>query len=130
MPPANPAISPAGTPMPPAISTETTPASRLARAPKITRESTSRPFWSVPIQCAQDGALRIAVQLVAIGSYGATSGANTATSTTKTITTSPNTASLRPRNRRSASRAGLCIRGAAAPGERGRAHAARSRGLI
>ena len=38
--------------MPAAISTDTTPASRLARAPKITRESTSRPFSSVPIQCA------------------------------------------------------------------------------
>ena len=68
MPPAKPANSPAGTPMPAAISTETTPASRLARAPKITRAATSRPFSSVPIQCSALGALRIAVQLVAIGS--------------------------------------------------------------
>ena len=65
--------------MPAAISTETTPASRLARAPKITRVSTSRPFSSVPIQCASDGALRIAVHEVAIGSYGAISGAKIAT---------------------------------------------------
>ena len=78
-PPANPASSPAGTPMPAAISTDTTPASRLARAPNTTRDSTSRPFSSVPIQCASDGALRIAVQLVAIGSYGAISGAKIAT---------------------------------------------------
>ncbi len=56
--------------MPAAISTETTPASKLARAPKITRDRTSRPFSSVPIQCSADGALRIAVQDVAIGSYG------------------------------------------------------------
>ena len=65
---ANPATRPAGTPMPAAISTETTPASRLARAPKITRDSTSRPFSSVPIQCARDGALRMADHDVAIGS--------------------------------------------------------------
>ena len=33
---------------------------RRARAPKITRDSTSRPISSVPNQCAADGALRIA----------------------------------------------------------------------
>ena len=108
MPPANPAINPAGTPIPAAISTETTPASRLARAPKITRAATSRPFSSVPIQCSALGALRMAVQLVAIGSYGEISGANVATSTKTTITTSPATAIGRCRKRNSASRAGLC----------------------
>ena len=67
-PPANPASSPNGTPIPPAIATETTPASSDARAPKTTRENTSRPFSSVPIQCCAEGALRIAVQLVCTGS--------------------------------------------------------------
>ena len=93
--------------MPAAISTETTPASRLARAPKITREKTSRPFSSVPIQCSSDGALRIVVHDVAIGSYGAISGASAATPMNSTMTARPATATGRCRNRRSASRAGL-----------------------
>ena len=93
--------------MPAAISTATTPASRLARAPKITRVSTSRPFSSVPIQCASDGALRIAVHEVATGSYGAISGARTATAMNSTITTRPATATGRCRKRRTASCAGL-----------------------
>ena len=67
-PAAKPASRPAGTPMPAAISTATTPANRLARAPKITRANTSRPFSSVPIQCSSDGALRMEVQEVATGS--------------------------------------------------------------
>ena len=106
-PPANPASSPTGTPMPPAISTDTTPASSDARVPNTTRDSTSRPFSSVPIGCCQDGALRMAVQLVATGSYGDTSGAATATPTNTAITTRPSTAAGRVRNRASASRAGL-----------------------
>ena len=61
------------------MSTETTPASSDARAPQMTRDSTSRPISSVPNQCAADGALRIALQLVASGSYGATTGASNAT---------------------------------------------------
>ncbi len=56
-----------GTPSESEISTETTPALSEARAPKITRESTSRPISSVPSQCAQLGALRTAAQSVAIG---------------------------------------------------------------
>ncbi len=48
--------------------TDTKPASMLALAPNNTRDSTSRPFSSVPIQWAADGALRIALQDVAIGS--------------------------------------------------------------
>ena len=67
-PPAKPASSPTGTPTPAAISTDTTPASNDARAPNTTRDSTSRPFSSVPMRCCQDGALRMAPQLVAIGS--------------------------------------------------------------
>ena len=70
-PPASPASSPTGTPITSATSTETTPASIEARAPYSTRDSTSRPFSSVPNQCAAEGALRIAVQEVASGSDGA-----------------------------------------------------------
>ena len=114
-PSAKPASNPAGTPMPAAISTATTPASRLARAPNTTRESTSRPFSSVPIQCATDGALRIADHEVATGSYGAISGARSATDTNSTITTRPATATGRCRNRRTASCIGL--RGIAAARE-------------
>ena len=58
-PPANPASNPSGTPTPDAMPTETSPASMVARAPIITRDSTSRPFSSVPNQCRADGALRI-----------------------------------------------------------------------
>ena len=48
--------------------TETAPAISEARAPQITRPSTSRPISSVPNQCSAEGALRTSVQLVAIGS--------------------------------------------------------------
>jgi hypothetical protein len=48
--------------------TETTPASSDARAPQITRASTSRPISSVPNQCCAEGALRTRLQLVATGS--------------------------------------------------------------
>ena len=48
--------------------TETAPASSEARAPQMTRVSTSRPISSVPNQCSAEGGLRTAVQLVAIGS--------------------------------------------------------------
>ncbi len=48
--------------------TETRPALSDARAPQITREKTSLPTSSVPIQWAQEGALRTALQLVAVGS--------------------------------------------------------------
>lgn len=89
IPRANPAASPAGTPIAAAIKTETTPASRLARAPKITRASSSRPISSVPIQCAQEGAWRIADQSVAIGLTGEISGAAAATATKRTQSANP-----------------------------------------
>ena len=66
--PRYPASSPIGTPTESEIDTDTTPARSDARAPQITRESTSRPISSVPNQCSADGALRIALQLVASGS--------------------------------------------------------------
>jgi hypothetical protein len=109
LPPAKPAISPTGTPTPDAMVTEITPASRLARAPQITRLSTSRPFSSVPIQCAQDGAFLISVQLVWVGSNGATQGASRATMTKSVMMTNPPTAAGRRKKRRTARRAGDCM---------------------
>src|SRR5205809_689987 len=82
------------------IRTETTPASSDARAPNITRDATSRPISSVPNQCSRLGGLRIAPQLVASGSYGATSGANNASATKRAMTASPNAAKRRRNNRR------------------------------
>ena len=57
-----------GTPTESEMATETTPAISEARAPQMTRERTSRPISSVPNQCCAEGALRIALQLVASGS--------------------------------------------------------------
>src|SRR5579883_1092754 len=48
----------------------------------MTRLKTSLPFWSVPSRCADDGARNVLNGLIALGLYGAISGANTAQSTT------------------------------------------------
>src|SRR5271165_336504 len=94
-PPAYPASKPIGMPSTSEIDTDITPARSEARVPQITRESTSRPISSVPNQCAALGALRIALQLVASGSYGATAGASKARSTKNTTTPSAATAPRR-----------------------------------
>src|SRR5690349_13130569 len=83
------------------------PASSDARAPQITRASTSRPISSVPNQCADDGALRIALQLVASGSCGESQGAKIATTRKNTITASAITAMRRRSKRRNARAPGL-----------------------
>src|SRR3954454_3302444 len=83
------------------ISTDTTPATSDARAPQMTRDRTSRPISSVPNQCAALGALRMAVQLVATGSYGETTGASSARATKNTTTTNPIAAPRRRTSRRS-----------------------------
>src|SRR4030095_1606836 len=106
------------------MSAATTPASSDARAPQITRDRTSRPISSVPNQCAADGALRMALQLVASGSYGATTGAKIATVTTTTITTTPAAAPPRRMSRRNGCERGD-TRGASTGEER-----ASSRGAI
>ena len=49
-PPRKPAARPIGTPSISEIETDTTPASREARVPQITRDNTSRPISSVPNQ--------------------------------------------------------------------------------
>ena len=67
-PPASPASIPSGTPTASAAATERPPAISEARAPQRVRDSTSRPFSSVPNQCASEGGLRIRDQEVAVGS--------------------------------------------------------------
>ena len=44
---------------------------RMYLAPTMTRDSTSRPSWSVPNQCAPDGGWLLASRSCASGSYGA-----------------------------------------------------------
>ena len=51
---------------------------KSSRVATITRESTSRPSWSVPNQCAAEGPFSACAVLLASGSYGTTSGPNTA----------------------------------------------------
>ena len=91
-PPTKPAARPMGTPRANEIETATTPASSDARVPQTTRESTSRPMSSVPNQCTADGAWRIALQLVSMGSKGAIHGAPSAMTTNAATTTRPKSA--------------------------------------
>ena len=107
-------MSPIGTPNDSEMHTDTSPASSDARAPQMTRASTSRPISSVPKRCAALGALRIALQLVCSGSYGATNGANSASRMKNTTTASPTIAPRRRTRRRNARWAGLNSRGGAA----------------
>ena len=132
-PPRKPAARPIGTPSSSEIETETTPASIEACVPQTTRENTSRPISSVPNQCSALGGLRIAPQLVAIGSCGASQPANSA-STMKPMTTArPNIAARRRRSLRQArcqgpSGSGGCATGARS-GRQHRRHQPRSLGL-
>src|SRR5271154_7318816 len=105
-PPTYPASKPIGMPHASEIDTDTIPARSDALVPHTTRESTSRPISSVPNQCAALGALRIALQLVVNGSYGATSGASNASSTKKTTTPSATIAPCRRARRLSARQPG------------------------
>ena len=97
---------PDGTPTDSESSTETTPASKDAREPQMTRDSTSRPISSVPNQWAELGAFRIAAQLVASGSYGATNGASSASGDEEADHRSPIAAPRRRSSRRNG-----CARG-------------------
>ena len=54
-PPRYPATMPIRTPLLSAMLTEISPSRSEMRAPKITRESMSRPSVSVPIQCSEEG---------------------------------------------------------------------------
>src|SRR5437764_7827365 len=67
------------------------PTISAVRERKSSRESTSRPNESVPSQCASVGRASIAPKSTASGSYGASTGANSAT-TNITMMTAPPTA--------------------------------------
>ena len=73
----------------------------------MTRDISSRPISSVPIQCASDGPMRIAFQSVAIGEYGATSEAASAVARKISTRTSPTMPERWRRKRRSPRRNGL-----------------------
>ena len=86
-PPLKPARSPSAEPMRPPTSTAAKPTMSDTREPKIMRESTSRPRWSVPSTCARPSAAsRVGAASRArsdwrVGSWGASHGAAAATTT-------------------------------------------------
>ena len=58
--------------------------------PTITREVTSRPNWSVPIQCSSDGAAKRSATFCSSGGYGVSPrAASTATTTSSPTITDP-----------------------------------------
>src|SRR5262249_55077580 len=64
------------------------------------RERMSRPSWSVPSQCAQEGVgWARAARLVAFGGYGAITGASTAAAIQNTMMPAPTSAGLDSRSR-------------------------------
>ena len=84
-PPRKPAESPSAEPTRPPTSTAAKPTRSDTREPKIIRESTSRPRWSVPSRCARPSAAsRVGATSRArsdwrVGSWGASHGAAAAT---------------------------------------------------
>src|SRR5215467_12634273 len=91
---------------------ERTPAWIEIRVPQITRASTSRPRSSVPRRCRPEAGLRIWLQSVWLGSYGASHAAPAARAAKARTTTAPATAGGRRANRRQRRNARL---GAAGP---------------
>jgi hypothetical protein len=73
-----PAASPSTTPQATEIATTSAPIMSEYRAPKITRENTSRPSSSVPNQCAARGLCSRSTIRSAVGSYGVSQGAKAA----------------------------------------------------
>src|SRR6266850_184318 len=91
--------SPRGTLASTAIVTGMSPARSEARAPQISRASTSRPTSSVPRRWSADGALRTAPKSVVTGSNGASQGAVSATTTNALTTARAAAAAGRRRSR-------------------------------
>src|SRR3984893_12479447 len=79
--------------------TETRPTERERRAPQMTRLSTSRPTWSVPIGNSRPGATYVA-KPVSFGPWGASSGASKATPIRTSTTSAPAAPSGCPRTKR------------------------------
>src|SRR5881397_2777026 len=88
-----PAARPRSDPRIVAPSTATGATASTVRAPHRMRERRSRPRWSVPSQWARDGVgLARAAMLLALGGYGAISGASRAARTHTRMMASPITA--------------------------------------
>src|SRR5690242_3023134 len=85
------------------MATDTNPATSETRVPQITRLSTSRPTLSVPSQCARPGRASALPRSWATGSYGASTGAATATTIATIRTAAPNGARRARAARRTAS---------------------------
>src|SRR3954465_13517138 len=92
-------MSPRGTPITAASATTAAAGKNVNRAPQITRLSTSRPNSSVPNQWIQLGPLSVS-DVIPVGSYGAITGARSATTTTSASTTAAMTAARLPRSTR------------------------------
>ena len=75
--------------MPP-TSADDSPTIMAVRAPKMMRDSRSRPNWSVPSGCAQLGASIIAPKSFAVGLYGAISSAESPVAAITSTSTRPN----------------------------------------
>ena len=89
---------------------------RMSLAPVMTRDSTSRPSWSVPNQCADDGAALAASSCCASGLYGAIACPKTAQTTQNSTMLAPTqNVALRSSSRHLAGVARLAATTAAAP---------------
>src|SRR5579864_6691739 len=88
-PPKYPERSPKVQPTHPATITVAIPTRSAIRAPKITRDRTSRPNWSVPNGCAWPGGRSTTANEAAVGLYGARDGASRAHATAAATIVSP-----------------------------------------
>src|SRR5688572_1244611 len=99
-PPANPAMAPHVVPTSTASATAKIEILSEMRAPYSSRESRSRLYWSVPSQWADDGGCAPAAMFSGrVGSYGASTGANTAAPRIKTRVAAATLAAGSPRKR-------------------------------
>src|SRR4029077_2837256 len=82
--------TPSTRPAKPPTMAEVSPTISAVRAPKMMRDSRSRPNWSVPSQWVQLGASVIAAKSFAVGLYGAISSAETPVPASISASTAPN----------------------------------------
>src|SRR5213593_2590683 len=80
---------PSSTPATAPMATAMTPTAIDVRAPAITRESTSRPYWSVPKGWGVDGGCRRATIDMASGSVGVHARLTTATVISASVSSTP-----------------------------------------
>ena len=87
--PVYPEISPSGTPITRAKAVEASTTWKASRAPKITRDSTSKRRLVVPKGCERLGRASWGAPSKAAWPWGARSGANSATTAKPAVTTAP-----------------------------------------